>query len=239
MEAGLDQSSEAQEIVGEADVTEADLAHVVTQLPGEQRSWLLPALLAVAIVVYLLVSPFPPGPETLPIVLPMAFVLVLVGFFRRGARRAWIKQAFANIGGPTKFRFDDFGFTSESSLRQHRLAWVVLARVTETPAAFLVYTTPRTVLVVPKRAFADADLPGLRQLHAARVIPQAVKGGAPGAQGRKVLLLWVVVLVSFLSIWHFLREESPPGRRHLRRETAAEALAPSSGAQPNASDPEE
>jgi YcxB-like protein len=232
MEEVVDVASEARAIVGEADVSEGDLAEALTQLPGAKHPWLAPTLVAAALLLFLGLSPSPFASEaTLTVLLPAAFVIIVSTFFQRGVRRAWVKQAFANIGGQTTFRFDDYGFTSESSLRQHRLAWASLARALETPKAFLVYTTPRTVLIVPKRAFSDADVPTLSRLLLERITPTPPpKTGLFKASANRTLLLWVVLVAAFLGIWRFLDEGAPP-RRHERskRENAVNSGPPSSG----------
>jgi len=217
----VDEASDKDAIVGQADLTEADLAQASAQLPGAKRPWLVPAIMAGAALLFFSLSPSQISSETtLTMLLPMAFVVLLAIFFQRLARRAWVKQAFANIGGPTTFRFDDYGFSSESSLRQHRLAWASLARSIDTPQAFLVYTTPRTVLIVPKRAFVEADVVSLRSMLAERVAPTPLpSGGLLGGSANRTLLLWVVLVVTFLAIWQFLDSGAPPkrhagGRRH-------------------------
>ena len=224
-------ASDTVPIVGEADVTEADLAHVATQLPGSQRPWLVPALVAAGFLVFLVLNPAAPREQILSLALPAAFAVLLTVLFQRAARRAWIKQALTNVGGPTTFRFDDYGFASESSMRQHRLAWAVLVRVPETAQAFLVYTTPGTVLIVPKRAFADAEVARLRRWLPERITPTPLqKAGLFGARStQRTLLLWVLLVVAFLAIWQFLDQPPPQHRRHAERENAAAAARPSRG----------
>lgn len=202
----VDQASDSTVIVGQADVSEADLTQVVAHLPGSKHRWLVPVMIAAGMLPLLLLNGADWRAQTLTVGLPLAFVLIMTTYFQRGIGRAWAKQALSNIGGPTTFRFDDYGFTSESSLRQYRLAWAGLARSLETPQAFVVYTTPGTVLIVPKRAFADHEVVRLSALLRERILPVPVQKmrifGRVSAQ--RTLLLWVVLLVTFLSIWHFL-----------------------------------
>lgn len=198
-------------------MTEADLVQVVTQLRGSKRPWLVLVMLAAAVLPLVILNWGNWRGLTLTVLLPMAFVIVMTLYFQRGVGRAWAKQALTNIGGPTSFRFDDYGFTAESTLRQHRLAWAGLARSLETQHAFLVYTTPATVLIVPKRAFADDDVLRLSAWLRERITPVPVqKVGVFGTvSARRTLVLWVVVLVTFLSIWHFLSiDGSPQRQRH-------------------------
>ena len=221
MEEVVDEARDPGAIVGEADVTEADLAQALTRRPGSNRPWLAPVVMIVAAVLSLGLSLHELNRESmLTVVLPMGFVVTLVMFIQRGVRRGWIKQAFSNIGGPTTFRFDDYGFSSESSLRQHRLAWAGLARALETPQAFLIYTTPRTVLIVPKRAFTAAEVATLGPMLRERITPKSTPtAGLFPSTPLRMLVLWVVVLVMFLSIWHYLEADNEiRGQNHGHRD---------------------
>ena len=231
MEQMVEQASESAAVVGEADVTEADLVDVATHLPGSQRRWLVPVIIAAGILPLLILNGSDWRGQALTVLLPLAFVIIMTTYFQRGIGRAWAKQALTNIGGRTTFRFDDYGFTSESSLRQHRLAWAGLARSLETPRAFIVYTTPGSLLIVPKRAFADDEVARLSVLLRQRITPAPVqKVGVFGTVSAwRILVIWVVVLVTFLLIWHFLDEGTPPRRDHAHRESAAESARPSEG----------
>jgi hypothetical protein len=227
----VDQASGSAVIVGEVDVVEADLAQVATHLPGSKGRWLVPVMIAVGMVPLWILNGSNVRGQALTVVLPLLFVIIMTTYFQRGFGRAWAKQALSNIGGPTTFRFDDYGFTSESSLRQHRLAWASLARSLETPQAFVVYTTPGTMLIVPKRAFADDEVIRVSALLRERISPISVKrvGVFGTASAFRTLLIWVVVLVTFLSIWYFFDEGTPPRREHAHRENGAEAARPSEG----------
>ena len=204
-----EQTSDPGAIVGAADVTEADLKHAVTPLPGSKRPWLVPLVMVAATTLFVALSSLRSWQELRTIVLPAVFAIVLYSYFRWAIRRAWVKAALANVGGQTTFRFDGYGFTSESSLRQHRLAWASLARVLETKAVFLVFTTPRSLLIAPKRAFSDADVARLRSQFAERITPKPAPQSA-----QRALLLWVVVIVSFLTIWHLFNQNAEPSHRH-------------------------
>jgi hypothetical protein len=228
----VEQALETEPVVGEADVSAADLAQVVTQFPGFKRPWLAPVVIVAA---WLLLLSFA-RPElnlvsVLTVALPLMFLVAMIDFFRRAARRAWIAQALANIGGRTTFRFDDYGFTSESSLRQYRLAWASLARAVETPHAVLIYTTPRSVLIVPKRAFTDADVRVLSRRLTERITPKPLPGAGLLAGGiKRTLVLWVVLVLAFLAIWQFLDQGAQPRRQDLEPEnTARPGAMPSRG----------
>lgn len=57
--------------------------------------------------------------------------------------------------------------------------------------------------------------------------PTQKKGFADPA--RRKLLLWVVLLVTFLSIWHVFGEDARSQPRHGSHEDAAEQARPSGG----------
>lgn len=228
----MDETSDSGAIVGETEVGAADLAQALQRMQGKSRPWLVPVLMVAAMLAFVTLSPSRITSETwLSFVLPVSVVAILLTYFQVAGRRAWVKQALANVGGPTTYRFDEFGFSSESQLRQHRLAWAALARTVDTPESFLIYTTPQTVLIVPKRAFAAADIVTLGQWLPQRVKQQPVaKGGLTGGvSGRGTLLMWVVLLVTFLSIWHFLSIDSAPSRRQNRPHQGATSTSEMSG----------
>jgi len=207
MEEVVDEASERWAIVGEVDLVEADLAQALSRLPGFRRQWLLLVGMVAAI---LLANQFVPRwRPLLPVLLAAPFAAVLYIYLGWLTRRAWVKQTLANIGGKTTFRVDDYGFGSESSTRQHRIAWAALARTVETPEAFLVYTTPQTLLIVPKRAFTDGDVATLSRLLLERVKskPQPAVGRVAA---RRMLVMWVLLIVTFLVIWRALDDSPAP-----------------------------
>lgn len=208
-------------LTGQAELVEADFVAVRAAIPGLTQGARLLAVWGIALAAFVSCWFFLSGnlepSQLLPIVLPAVFVVVLALSFRRGLGRAWIKQAVADQGGPTEFRFDDFGFKVDSALRRHELAWASLARWVETRDAFVVYTTPRTLLLVPKRAFPASALGQLRELLATRITPKPAAGFERKPSTVKTLVVWVVVLTAFLTIWHLLNGNEPPKHRPAHR----------------------
>jgi YcxB-like protein len=225
---GAKEDHEPVVIVGQAEVGADDLRQALARLPGRQRLWLWPGLLVVFTVLRGVVDPESfDSSVVLALAVPSVIVVALMSYFVVAGRRAWVKQALANIGGPTSFRFDDFGFSSESKLRQHRLAWTALARATETPESFLIYTSPQTLLIVPKRAFSAADVTALQSLLPERIPP---KPDAPARFGnRRPLLMWVVLIVAALSIWHFFSLDGESSPRRGAADPDAPAAVPAEG----------
>lgn len=205
-------------VTGRTDLVEADFAAATAALPdfrrGRQTLFIWGLLLLMFLACWQLLGEGGQSPDLLPIALPVAFTVVLAIFFQRAMRKGWVKQALVDQGGPTDFRFDDFGFNVDSRLRHHRLAWASLARWLETPEAFVVYTTPRTLLVVPKRAFAAPAVRQVRELLSTRITPAPARSGLVGGV-RRTLVVWVLLVVAFLAIWHLLDNGQPP-KQHSR-----------------------
>jgi hypothetical protein len=208
-------------IEGSTTLTRADFAEVVEYLPGFKRSWWGFALLALAMLLFSGLS-FAPAYSSL---IPAALMVALLFYFQGFRRRDWVKRAYEQLGGDTSFRFDEFGLHVDAQLRQHRLAWQTLLRVRlETPRSFLIYTSPQAVFVIPKRAFAAADIARIRELCAERVDyrPAETRGTA---SLKSVALVYVGCVLAFLGIWSFLRAGSPgePARQRTQPEPAATA----------------
>ena len=189
-------------VSADVELTEADFVGLMPHLPEFGRPWLLPLSMFLVVPVSVLVNHGP----AMALLLPMTLGVSAFAYFMYALRRRWPKRALADLGpGLTSFRFDDFGFSASSSLRQHRLAWSALARYVETPEAFAIYTTPRTLLVVPKRAFRTAEAARVSELLKARVSARPVSPAA-GAVLKRLLLVWLALIVAFLTIWFLLNE---------------------------------
>lgn len=192
----------------DVELTEADFVALVPHLPEFGRRSLLPLAILLLVPASVLVNQGP----AVALLLPMILGVAAYAYFVLALRRRWPKRALADLGpGLTSFRFDDFGFSASSSLRQHRLAWSALARYVESPEAFAIYTTPRTLLVVPKRAFGAADVARVSDLLRARVTAKPASPPAGRAVLKRMLLLWLALIIAFLAIWLLLNEEPRPG----------------------------
>jgi hypothetical protein len=208
---------DAAVIEGQVELTLSDFSSAVPHLPGFKRGWQVPAILVGALLVFNLINPMP-----LTSLLPAGFMAVLLLYFQVLGRKAWAKRAFSDLGGGvSKFRFDDYGLSVESSLRQHRLAWVSLAQKLETPESFVVFSTPQTLFVIPKRAFKVEQVDALRQLCLSRIVPRPEH--APPGSPKRLLFAWLAVIIAFLAIWHFLNtDDAPAGTQHKTRHVRTE-----------------
>jgi len=126
-----------------------------------------------------------------------------LAFGLRRGRARWARSSLELLRGSegVLFRFDDKGFLLKSPGRESQLAWDTLYRCIETVSAFLIYTAPQVVAVVPKRAFTPAEQADLQALLRERIRPAPLAGVfRPG----RLLLLWLALVIAFLAIWQFL-----------------------------------
>jgi hypothetical protein len=195
-------------IEGAARLTEADFFEASAHVPAFRRTrtygLLLPAMWLVVAGTSAM-GTTSTSELALPLVLSGSFTFGIAFLLLRLAPRSWAKRASADTGlGRIDFRLDAQGLSVESALRQARLAWPALSGYAESGQAFIVYTSPQTVFVIPKRAFEEAELGRVRQMFAERLSPK---------QGSQRLLLRLalggVVVVAFLAIWHMLSLEAP------------------------------
>jgi hypothetical protein len=191
-------------IEGETELSEQDFREAFGFVPQFRRSnklWLVaPLLLLLAFSDEKLGRSF-----WLPALPLLGFLGLSLGF-RWYLRRAWARRALADLGGgTTQFRFDETGLNVVSKLRRLELTWASLPQHVETPSSFIVYTGSQALLVLPKRAFAAADLEQLRAELRRRIPTKPYKNRL-----QALLLLWVVLIVTFLAIWHFLGSQPPP-----------------------------
>ncbi len=186
-------------IVGHTRFTRDDFLNARRSLPGARAPLaLLPMALVFTLFGYF--ASREGGVSASILMTPIVFCLVFVFVVWNGTRR-WADNVFTELRGDrdVTFRFDRYGLAVETSKRQAKMAWEVLHRALPTKFAFLVYTSPNTLEVVPKRAFAAEDLETLR-----RWLRQRVRTRPAPRMFRKVILLWAVLIVVFLLIWQFL-----------------------------------
>jgi hypothetical protein len=201
---------EESAIVGATELTQADFLEVWSHVPAFRRTRTYTLFLPVFWLVLAIVTLSGAASVTEPsVLLPLlgtsAFVAALVFALLRMAPRSWAKQAFADNGSATQhYRFDEQGLSVDSDLRKVQLAWPALPNHLETPKSFVVYTSSQTIFVIPKRAFDNASLPRLRQLLQARLPLRRERNRALIR-----LMIWVVALALFLSIWHVLGASQP------------------------------
>jgi len=194
----------------EVALTQTDFSKAWAALPQIRRQRAKFTIL-VLLVVLLSVGRFAvlgaPIDETqwLALILPVLFIGLITSGLLVLMPRRWARQAMSDMGaGQIRFRFDAAGLEVESPLRSHKLAWAALPQHLETDEAFVIYTSSSSLVVVPKRAFAAGELEAARVLLGQRISNKPSKSALP-----RVLVMWAVLVLAFLGIWHFLRVNAP------------------------------
>ncbi|MET0286641.1 MAG: YcxB family protein [Polyangiales bacterium] len=100
------------------------------------------------------------------------------------------------------YELDAGGYTIRSPSTDVRSTWQSVHHFDEAEAAFLIFPSATIQVVVPKRAFAEADVPRVRALLQASV-KQPKKTFLRGSAGR-VILLWLALVLMFVVIYHTL-----------------------------------
>jgi hypothetical protein len=85
-----------------------------------------------------------------------------------------------------------------------RSEWSLYRHFTEVPTAFLIYTNALVFQIVPKRAFAEADIPRLRSLLAARLTPPP----RPTGGWKRIVILWLILISLFVAIWQVIGKDA-------------------------------
>ncbi len=138
------------------------------------------------------------------LILPLAFVSPAFMFlFFRNLRTHAAKNMLAELGWKEglEFRLDPQRFSFCASGREVNVEWQALTRSLEIPNAYLIYTTPRLAVIMPKRAFAPEELPRVHELLQRRVPQKELRSVA---RPRRLVITWLVLMVLFLAIWQFV-----------------------------------
>ena len=200
-----------QPISGHAALTVEDFTTVWFALPQNRAIVLRFTVWVLAIPFFALLTAWMNSLSSGEAMAPMPWYLVpatLAGVaalsygLRRG-RSTWAKNAVADLRGAdgVDYGFDDEGISVTARGRAFRLAWDTLSHSLELPTAFVIYTTPAAVLVVPKRAFSPSDLPNLSDRLREYVPNRPLRGTQRFGRGP---LVWFLLMVIFLAVWRFL-----------------------------------
>lgn len=106
-----------------------------------------------------------------------------------------------------EYRFEQDSFRISSGVGTNDLRYEALHGVTETASAFIL-NTGGVAIVVPKRAFPEADLARLRE----RLLQVPVRRRPIAKWLLLVLLGWLALIAIFLTIWQVLTPESSTER---------------------------
>jgi len=154
------------EVTGSTVFTEQDFVSVWLELPHVKR---LMASLIYLILGLTLVGWSGVFDEKHKYAVAATIALLGVGalvFGSKGVRSAFARQSLAAVGaeGHAAYSFDSSGFSVHRGPREVQFDWSDALMFVETRQAFVIYTEPRELLVVPKRSFEPYKIPDLRQL---------------------------------------------------------------------------
>jgi len=204
---------EGDPIVGRVELTTEDFTSVWAILPQNRGAFMRFGLWLVVIPIFWLIfSWLNTGANGEPTSLPWTVMaspvaaMVLIAFAVFRSRNVWAKNAVADLRGAegVEFRFDATGFSFNPPGRQLQHAWSTLYRWLETARAFVIYTGPINVIVVPKRAFAAAEQARLRELFRQLVPNRPLRGAEVGRPIVRTVGVWLVLVIVFLALWQFL-----------------------------------
>ncbi len=138
--------------------------------------------------------------------LAIPIVFAALGYGLRQGRKRWAAAALTSSRGNegVEYLFDEQGFHVKAPGREARIAWDVLYRHLETETAFVLFTTPQIVTVLPKRAFAEVDQERLRSEFARR-IPVHPAGNMRAFA--KTFGTWLLLVLAFLVLWQLFGQK--------------------------------
>jgi YcxB-like protein len=97
------------------------------------------------------------------------------------------------------YRFDSEGVNLKTPVSELSMSYAALRRQREGSTAFLLYTGERLAQLVPKRAFDAAQLEQIR-----RWLSAGVKERPQPRRFLRAIVLWLVLIVSFLLLWQLV-----------------------------------
>ena len=151
------------EISGKVDIVRQDVMDALDAQPGTQlRSRVGLVLCTVAIVV--VVQSTPPG-ESLPwLVIGLLVLAPIAARFGKGVVATKLHNSLPQAERQQRFELDDTQLVVHSDASRSAVPWGQMTRWREGPRSFLVYTSARHFLILPKRAFDKGDIVSIREL---------------------------------------------------------------------------
>jgi hypothetical protein len=190
-------------IIGRVGLTEADLRRPIVEMSLWTRlRWGYVALwIAFGSV---LVQGQGPVTDWLPQMIAMG---VFAGFL---FYRPWLaaRRSLAALvrAGDSEviYRFDEDGVTIRASGSTTTFAYRTLTKVKEGTTALLLYSDPAVASIIPKRAFAPADLERVRALVAPHAKPEPLR-----AFPWKGVLIWLGLVFVAMVVWQLMNAHPP------------------------------
>jgi hypothetical protein len=190
-------------ITGDVIVTRSDVARALANLPLFRRRWLylaMAAMLAGALLAF--------GRAPLSAVAPfLGFTALFEAFLFIWPRWIARRTVAAMPDRTVRYRADDSELTIATTGGTVTRSWNRITEFREEPDAFLIWTGPRAVQMIPKRAFSREQVAWLR----ATLRRQSRASGQSSKRGLGLVSLWLVLGLMFLIFWLFL--DTSAGKR--------------------------
>jgi len=201
-EAGI---SDAVPVIATIALTEADIRAGLADMAG--GIWQRGVFMAVLVGAYVAFAGSSGMLNSPAAIAPVAFlVLVWAAFsFLIPSRNAKIQIEVLMRAGNTNvtYRFDSEGITIQSANATTNFSYRGLVRTRRGKHALLLYTNGQIAQLVPLRAFTAEE----RTRVLAFLPPNQKAIGA--TSWKRVVVVWVLLVVAFLGIWLALNSETP------------------------------
>lgn len=200
--------NDTDKIVGRATLTVADVQGAFAGRTGTRLLVVFVVLSLAMLGVTLLVG----GTKMLPGLVVLPFFLGLVWYFRRVQAKT-VLASKSEMDLTHSYELDSDGYRISSHNSASRATWSTLYTFQETADAFLLFQNPTVRIIIPKRAFAANDIPRIQKLLAA-----CVHRRRPGGGPARVLVLWVVLIIAFVAIYHLVGTQPAPAPQRTPHE---------------------
>jgi hypothetical protein len=193
-----DAASAGPRVVGHVFLELKDVQQALADAPGARRRFFTigATVLFLCVVVPLTNREAAAGSFFAGVVMAGALVYMQLFQRRKVAERILAGRGERELA--VDYEFSPAGLGISTAASKSVSEWSAYHHATEIPTAFLVYPNPTVFQIVPKRAFAEADLPRLRELFAAHL-----KGKPPTNPLVRTVVLWAVLVILFLAFWNF------------------------------------
>jgi YcxB-like protein len=189
-------------IEGRVTLTEEDVRRGLRETPeNRQANLALPVMMGVMLLIAWTTRMGRPNASALSVV-PFVIVSIIIGWSSLTAQRKQARKLFAQMLESERehsYVFDDAGIQIQNQTSTTRLTYLALHRFLEGPTTFLLFVGAPLPQLVPKRAFAEADLSAIRELCAKHVtVRKNPDFEKPSAKRVLILLAWVLLSMALL-----------------------------------------
>jgi len=198
------ETEQARTVVGRFVIGPADLERAVADQGFAKLGWalMLMAVLMVAASLWWL------GPAFFRAVAPALIFVVVFWFYFRHVQKKANARSFEGKGpgdSDTRLELDDVGYATITASSSTRGTWQSLNGFQEGKSCFLLFAQPRGVVILPKRAFSEADVSRVREILHAHVTAQP----APVSKARlRAMVALMIISISLIAgIFYYLNRK--------------------------------